>query len=49
MKLRGKIDLLLNAQESYNNSKKQTKSLTVNKKPLVVYEEGRIIYSYSKK
>jgi len=40
MKLRGKIDLLLNAQESYNSSKKQSKSLTVNKKPLIVYEEG---------
>ena len=48
MKLRGKIDLLLNAQESYNNSKKQTKSLTVNKKPLVVYEEGRIILLFQK-
>lgn len=43
LKLRGKIDLLLNAQESFNNSKKQSKSLTVNKNPLVVYEEGLII------
>lgn len=41
-KVKGMIDMLLDVGESVARDTKKQKKLTINNKPLVVYEEGKL-------